>query len=226
VSGSGDVVLLGSLDLEFAGKRLPSVYHWSVAAQVAGAVRPPLLWEQEVLVTDGATCGLSTALASVGRFDEALEHLAVALKLPGNAAETHRILGICMFGKRRFAEALENFRRSYDLQSTSSAALMLAHLYSGRDNPSFRDGALAVRFAQEALRVIPDPDGKALLVVAAAYAANSEMDEAVRYADRALEQGRRTADGLIIREAEKRRRAYKGLPDEAIPAVQEKTKDQ
>ncbi|MCI0540397.1 MAG: tetratricopeptide repeat protein [Verrucomicrobiales bacterium] len=163
-----------------------------------------------------ARLGLGTALTSAGRFDEALAHLQFALELPGNASETHRILGVCLFGKRRYAEALENFRRSYDLKSTPSATLMLAHLYSGQDDPSLRDGAQAMRFALEALRKIPEPDGKAFLAVAAAHAANGHSDKAIYYAERALEMARRNGDSPIIHEAQARLRAYRYLSEQAV----------
>jgi tetratricopeptide (TPR) repeat protein len=168
-----------------------------------------------------ARLGLGTALTSSGRFDEALDHLHCALKLPGNAAETHRILGVCIFGKRRYAEALENFQRSYDLKPTPMAALMLAHLYSGHDDPTLRDGGLAMRFALEALRYTPEPDGKAFLAVAAAHAADGQTDKAIHYVERALQQGRRTADTIVIREAEKRLRAYKPMSEQAIEQLKE-----
>jgi len=167
-----------------------------------------------------ARLGLGTALTSVGRFDEALDHLHCALKLPGNAAETHRIVGVCLFGKRRYTEALESFQRSYDLKPMPSAALMLAHLYSSQDDPSFRHGGQAMRFALEALRNLSVPDGKAFLVVAAAHATGGQTDKAIHYADRALEQGRRTADRLIIGEAEKRLRIYRGLSEKPIDAAE------
>jgi tetratricopeptide (TPR) repeat protein len=155
-----------------------------------------------------ARVGFATALASVGRFDEALDQLHSALKLPGSAAEVHRMLGVCMFGQHRYAAALEHFQRSYDLKPSSAAILMLAHLYSGQDDPSLRNGAQAMKYASEALRALPDPDGKALLVVAAAHAADGHPAKAIHFTERAFEQGKRSADDIMMREAAKRRRAY------------------
>jgi hypothetical protein len=156
-----------------------------------------------------ARLGLGTALTAAGRFDEALEHLYFALKLPGNTAEAYRILGVCMFGQRSYADALEHFQRSYNVKPTSSAALMLAHLYSGQDDQSLRNGALALQFAELALRDVPDPDGKALLSVAAAHAAAGQLDKAIAYADRARQEGAKNDERTITIEAEKRLRAYK-----------------
>src|SRR5439155_5371602 len=50
--------------------------------------------------------GFGTALTSVGRYDEAIEHFQFALQLPGNAAETHRMIGLCLLWKRQPAKAL------------------------------------------------------------------------------------------------------------------------
>ena len=152
--------------------------------------------------------GFGTALTSVGRYDEALEHFQCALQLPGNAAETHRMIGLCLLWKRQPAKALEHFRTSHELRPTASTALMLAHLYSGRDDTSIRDGPQSVRFAEQALQGISTPDGPALLVVAAAHAAAGQFERALQFLNRAARDGMKDGNRSIVREAERRQRAY------------------
>jgi len=168
-----------------------------------------------------ARLGFGTALTSVGKYDEALEQFQHALRLPGNAAETHRMIGVCLFPQRRYAEALEHFRRSHELKPSINAALMLAHLYSGHDDGSLRDGPQALQFAEQARQHLSHLDGPTLLIMAAAHASAGHFGKATQFLDLAVEEGKRQGNDFVLREAEKRRRVYGSQVERSSIAARE-----
>jgi len=153
-----------------------------------------------------AQLGLGTAWVAAGNHDAALPHLNRALELPGNAAEAHRMLGVCYAGKRMFGEAVRHTEQAFALRPSHHTALTLAHLYSGAEDPSLRDGTRALAYARAVAAALPRPDGAAWLILAAAHEAAGETEMARACLDKAAIEGSKAKDPSLVETAISRRR--------------------
>jgi tetratricopeptide (TPR) repeat protein len=128
---------------------------------------------------------LAAALRMRGRIDAAIPHLVAALDLrPGDAAVNNE-LGRLLATTGQAQKALEHLRAAVRLEPGQPPFLMdLAWLLATHPDPALRDGAEAVRLAEEACSATGYQDPRALDVLAAAYADSGRFAESVQVAQR------------------------------------------
>jgi tetratricopeptide (TPR) repeat protein len=128
-----------------------------------------------------------TVLLAKGRVDEAIADLAKALERHPSDADAHTSLGNALLQKGSLREAIAQYLTALTLapedpHSRNNVAWILATA----SDSSIRDGAKAVEFAQEAVRVSGGREPRFLRTLAAAYAESGQFSEAIAVAQQAL----------------------------------------
>jgi tetratricopeptide (TPR) repeat protein len=152
-----------------------AVAHFRAAVQI----EPDFAWGRE---------RLATALIALGKIDEALPQYQEVVRLKPEEAEGHCRLTmvLCMLG--RPAEAVEHLRRTLELMPGSAETEnALAWILATNPDGRVRDGAEAVRLAEQAVRETRGANPVVLGTLAAAYAEQGRFDEGVAAATRALD---------------------------------------
>ncbi len=122
-----------------------------------------------------AVSELETAIAIQPRFGPAEEALAVALEAMGN-----------------WSGALSHWRRAMEIEPGRTSAISgTAWLFATAPDAGVRNGAEAVRLAEEAHAQSPADDPNPLDVLAAAYAGQGNYARATEYASHALDLAHR-----------------------------------
>lgn len=136
--------------------------------------------------------GLAVALVQQGRADEGVAHFERALANNPQYAEAHFNLGDALYYlKGRAEEALEQWRMVLRIDPNHVAALNeMAWVLATSPEASLRDGAQAVRLAEQAVRVSGGRDPAILDTLAAAYAEAGRFPEAVEITNRVLDFAR------------------------------------
>ena len=131
---------------------------------------------------------LGRALAGAGRNVEAASHFEKAVSIDPDASEYRANLGRALAAEGRYADALATWREALRLDTSSIPVLNnLARLLAACPEAGFRNGAEAVKLAEQAAQL---PGGEApdvLDTLAAAYAEAGRFPEAVATARRALD---------------------------------------
>ena len=166
-------LLLGSALIEH-GKIEEAGQHFAEAYRISPESIPALV-------------DLALALDSQGRFDEAVDMCREALKLQPRNFKIHYILANTLSQEGDFAGASAEYQATLQLDPTHSLAMNdLAWLLATAPDARFRNGAEAVRRAEQACRLT---DYKLPLFVgtlAAAYAEAGRFDDAVKTAGEAI----------------------------------------
>ena len=122
---------------------------------------------------------LGLALASLGRFDEALAHYRKALEIKPDYAEVHHNLGIILAGKGRFDDALAHYQKALEIKPDFvEARNNLAWLRATCPDPSLRNGVEAIELARQTIKLTGDKNPVVLAALAAAYAEAGRFPEA------------------------------------------------
>jgi tetratricopeptide (TPR) repeat protein len=175
---------------------------------------------------------LATALSKRGRFEEAIPHFEEALRLRPDFVEAAYNLGTAylQLGRRKEAEASYRealrVRPDYGLAHNNLAAVLESegrgaeareHRIAGlrlrawtlatHDDPRSRNGAEALRLAEQACRETDWSDARALDALAAAYAELGRFDEAVRYSEQAATAS--AGEAALAAEIEQRLAGYR-----------------
>jgi tetratricopeptide (TPR) repeat protein len=130
---------------------------------------------------------LGLALAAGGRFDEAIAEYQAALKLADNPVIRDN-LGRALASAGRFEAAVAQYGRLVEIEPQSAPAeSRLAWLLATAPVRGARNGAEAVRHAENAVRLSGGEPPEALSTLAAAYAEAGRFPDAVRTARHALE---------------------------------------
>ncbi len=128
------------------------------------------------------------ALANAGQFDKAVADFNAVLALQSGNEDA-----ICLRGKAfefsgREAEAVETYRAALrEKPDLGLAANALAWILATSANDKLRNGKEAVQWAESAVAQRPDKLPLMLDTLAAAYAENAQMGQAVDAANRALQ---------------------------------------
>jgi protein O-mannosyl-transferase len=152
---------------------------------------------------------LGGAMFLLGRVDEAASQLAEAVRLqPANAAARSK-LAFVLTRQGRTAEALTQYQEALRLQPELLEALRnLAWIRATHRDPQYRDGAEAVRLAEQAVRLTREKDAAALDTLAAACAESGDFTRAVATVDRALALAMAANQTSLRQEIEARRALY------------------
>jgi tetratricopeptide (TPR) repeat protein len=125
-------------------------------------------------------------LGQSGALDEALQHLRRALLLDPGYLTPRRNLGILLAGAGRTREALPHLQQVLAAQEDPELMLLVIPILAGDPDSGLRDGALALRLAQNLVALAPrDPRSHDSLGMA--YAELRRFEEAVQAAERCLE---------------------------------------
>jgi tetratricopeptide (TPR) repeat protein len=128
---------------------------------------------------------LGVALATQGRYDEAIGFYRDAIR--GNPAvrDGHYNLGCALFSSGRSNEAIQAFREALKTDPHANhVAISLAWILATDPDAKLRDGAEAVHFAKQAMNAMPQ-NAQASDALAAAYAELGQFEAAVQFANQA-----------------------------------------
>ena len=144
---------------------------------------------------------LAVALFHTGRIEEAITAWARTVELQPDRADAHNNLGVALLRSGRTAPAVEHLRRAATLQPGNvSTHLTLAWVLATSTDAAVRDGAQAVRLAENASRTYRDANPIALRILAAAFAENGRFEDAEAAAERALQIATATGEHTLVSE--------------------------
>jgi tetratricopeptide (TPR) repeat protein len=135
-----------------------------------------------------AHLGLGNVLMAAGHLDQAVEAYQRAAALDSNLVEAHRSLACLMQNANRWDEALEHFRKTLQLAPYDATALGgAAWILATHPDANRRDPKQAVAWAERAWQETQQQDPQVADVLAAAYAAAGQFEQAVPTAEQALQ---------------------------------------
>jgi protein O-mannosyl-transferase len=162
-----------------------------------------------------ARVNLGLAWSKKGRLDMAIETLQDALAaapplMPALQTQAHMWLGASLFRMGRYQEALDHYQAALQLAPGSQDVLIrLARLRATAADPAFRNGAEAVRLAEQVCSGAVQVDPlMALDTLAAAYAEAKRFDRAVSVSQKALELATRGGSPQMVAEVKAHLEAY------------------
>jgi len=127
---------------------------------------------------------LGTALGMSGHPDEAVEHLRAAIRIEPTRAEAYYNLGMVYALQHRMDEAVASYRAALRLEPDNPKPLNnLAWIYATCPRANVRNGAEAVRLAEQACGITKGSDPVMLDTLAAAYAEAGRFDAAIKTAE-------------------------------------------
>ena len=136
-----------------------------------------------------AQCEIGVTLAVEGQYDQATPHLEKALALKPSLVEGHYYLGVSLYySQARVQGALAQWREALQLNPNFVPAMNdAAHAMAASPDASDRNGAEAVKLAEQAVRLSDAGNPVYLDTLAAAYAEVGRFPEAVAAARKALD---------------------------------------
>jgi tetratricopeptide (TPR) repeat protein len=143
----------------------------------------------------GPDASLGALLAARNRLDEASMHLSRALEMAPGDVEAHRSMAITRTLQGRVEEGIAEYgavleRSPKDLDALNN----IAWIRATHADAQHRNGAEAVRLAEEARDAASEPNHVLFSTLAAAYAEAGRFNDAVRAAERAIELARAAQD--------------------------------
>ena len=131
---------------------------------------------------------LANLLVQDGRVEEARHHFESALRTQPNFAEGHRQFALLLNAQHKLSEATAHFRAALRLQPDDATTLNgLAWIYATAPDPAFRNGSVAVGYAQRAVALAGEREPGILKTLAAACAEAGQFPQAIEAAQRAIE---------------------------------------
>jgi tetratricopeptide (TPR) repeat protein len=165
--------LLGSALFE-QGKTRQAGEHFAAAARI---------WPDNVT----AQCDLALALVAQGRLDEAAAACENGLKYKPQSSQLHELLASTLSRQGNLKEAIEEYKMTLQLAPDQLMDLNnLAWLLATAPEAGGRDGAEAVRQAEQACQLTHYQRPLFVGTLAAAYAAAGRFEEAVTMAQKAI----------------------------------------
>jgi tetratricopeptide (TPR) repeat protein len=135
-----------------------------------------------------AHAGLGSALVSQGELEEALAEFREASRLEPTNAILWNEQAIVYEQMGRGEDALHSLETGLEANPGNAGILnQMGWLYATAENPTVRDPAKALAYAQRAVEASNASDANVLDTLAEAYYANQEFDEAIKAEERALE---------------------------------------
>ncbi len=143
---------------------------------------------------------LGNVLTLEGKYDEAVEHFRKAVQIRPEHASSHNNLALAYKKLGRTADAIAEYREAMRLNPQQTEAINnLAWTLATDPNPQFRNGAEAVQLATRVCEMTGYQQPLALTTIAAAYAESGHFDEAISFAEQALQIAQRTGSPLANR---------------------------
>ena len=157
-----------------------------------------------------AHANLGHASLEQGRLDEAINQLTVAIKLDPNQPAVHNNLAQAFEKKGQIDNAVIHYRQAIKLKPDWPMPMnSLAWLMAVKKNARSYNPKEAVLLAQRACSLTKDSEPAVLDTLAAAYAANSQFNDAVLIAEKALNLARSSQQNQLANEIEKHLNLYK-----------------
>jgi len=152
------------------------------------------------------------------QYDAAIESLRQAIQLDPRLTEAHHNLGLALLAKHDYAGAVTAFRDALARNREHAGAHNnLAWVLATCPEPRWRDGAQAVREAEEALRLVHRDDPEMLDTLAAAYAEAGRFDEAVQAARSGLAHATAAGQAAVADQFRQRVELYQKRQPLRIP---------
>lgn len=131
---------------------------------------------------------LGNVLTLQGKNEEAVKHFEKAVQISPEHASAHNNLALAYKKLGRTADAIAEYREAIRLNPEQIEAINnLAWTLATDPNPQFRDGAQAEQLATRACELTRYQHPLALATIAAAYAESGHFNEAVSFAEQALQ---------------------------------------
>ena len=132
--------------------------------------------------------GRGRALVGLNRPAEAVREFTAAVRLHPNEARYRTFRAEVYATNGQWKEAAEDFRRAIELDDRSARAYRgAAWLMATCPDEEFRDDRLAISAAKKAIELGDDEEFRGFDVLAAAYAAAGQFDDAVKTVELAVE---------------------------------------
>ena len=153
---------------------------------------------------------LGAALCSRGKLDEGAAHLERALAIRPNDIEARRSLARARTQQDRVEEGIAAYREILRRSPRDvDAARNIAWIRATHADPAHRNGAEAVRLAEQARDAAPHEDHAVLGTLAAAYAEVGRYDDAVVACTRAIDLAKAAGDAKVRDELEAQLACYR-----------------
>jgi len=131
---------------------------------------------------------LAKALLKKGKVTDALIHYRKLVELQPDNMEVHNIVGTVLIQQGRIREGVEEWEKVLDIQPDNGNAVSnLAWVLATSPDDSLRDGAKAVRLAEQAMRISGRRIPLLFRTLAAAYAERGQFSEAIQTAQQGIE---------------------------------------
>ena len=131
---------------------------------------------------------LAKALLQKGQVTDALVHYRKLIELQPYNIEVHNIVGTVLIQQGRIREGVEEWQKVLAFQPDNGNAISnLAWVLATSPDDSLRNGAKAVRLAEQALRISGGRIPVIFRTLAAAYAEKGMFSEAIQTAQRGIE---------------------------------------
>jgi tetratricopeptide (TPR) repeat protein len=152
-------------------------------------------------VRASADIAIGSNLDSVGRGEEAVQHLETLLKERPDDVEVIMALGNVLRARKRFADAAEIYSKAVERVGTPDQGHWILYFYRGTSYERAKQWDKAEADLKKALELVPDsqPAGRAQVLNYLAYSwvdAGVNIDDAFKMLQRAVELAPR--DGMVI----------------------------
>jgi len=128
------------------------------------------------------------AILQKGQVEEAIAHFQKSLEIRPDNVEAHSNLGNALLQKGQVEEAIAHYQAAIEVQPTNAYILdNLAWLRAANPQARYRDGAEAVRLAEQACQLTDYHAPMIVGTLGAAYAEAGRFDEAVAASEKARE---------------------------------------
>jgi tetratricopeptide (TPR) repeat protein len=153
---------------------------------------------------------LGRALADQGKAEAAIAEYRRGLELSPDDAEAHRSLAAVLASTNQPEEAITEYQKALALVPDLPGALLdLAWMLATSDRPGIRNPTEAVRLAERVADLTDHQNPSVLDTLAAAYAANGQIERAISTADAALQFAIRAGDTELANRVQQRLDFYR-----------------
>jgi arylsulfatase A-like enzyme/Flp pilus assembly protein TadD len=148
--------------------------------------------------------------SSQGDSQRAIDDFAAAIKLDRTSAEAHQNMSLELLRQGKAQEAIEYGREAVRLQADWPEGLNdLAWMLATTEDSQLRDGAEAVRLAEQACQLTNYKKVTILDTLAAAYAEVGQFDKAVQMAETAIQLALAAGKDALVDDIRSRQDLYK-----------------
>ncbi len=152
---------------------------------------------------------LADMLIRQGKRDEAIEHYIAAMQSKPDMPEAHFELSNLLSAKHDYEGAIAQLRTAVEQKPNYPDALnSLAWMLATQPNPKLRNGAEAVRFAEQAVALTKNSDPGLLDTLAAAYAEAGRFPDAIKTIESAVQIAATSGQTKLVTELKERLQLY------------------